>query len=102
MSANDPKRTSQEYDLIARFPSAYARLSRNNRQEKKHSEDNQMHQALEHRGAARAQGDHPNEEGNCEQYLFFQIEPEFKRLTQVDGYGRDRWNSEADACECRP
>ena len=80
-SAHDPKRTSQDGDLIARFH-LYTRLSRNNRQEKKRGEDNQMHQSLEHRGAARAQGDHPNEEGNCEQYLFFQIEPEFKRLTQ--------------------
>ena len=81
MSATDPKRTSQDGGPDRSVSSAYARLSRNKRQEKKRSEDNQMHQTLEQRGAARAQGDHPNEEGNCEQYLFFQIEPEFKRLT---------------------
>ena len=71
------KRTSQNGGPDRSVSCAYARLSRNDRQEKKRSEDNQMHQALEHRGAARAQGDHPNEKGNCEQHLFFQIEPEF-------------------------
>ena len=41
---------------ITRVPHA----SRHNRQEKKRSENNQMHDALEHRSPSGTQGDHPD------------------------------------------
>jgi hypothetical protein len=46
-----------------------------------------MHQALEHRSAARAQGDHPNEKGDCEQPLVLSDQGRFVVFPPGDGAG---------------
>ena len=67
-------------DLIARFHLPKRAFHGTIARKRNAAKITKCTQALQHRGAARAQGDHPNEKSNCEQYLFFQIEPEFKRL----------------------
>jgi len=64
-------------------------------------EDDEVHDALKHRGPAGAQCHHAEEEREREQCPLLLAESEFERLAQRDRHGDDRWDREADGRERR-
>ena len=65
---------------------------RDDREEQECGEYHQMHDALQHRGAAGAERDHADEQGQRQQHRILLTETEFQRLVDGDRYEGDRRN----------
>jgi len=74
---------------------------RHDRQEQEGGEQHQMHDALQHRGPAGAQGDDAGEQGEPEQELLDGAEPELQPLAEGDRHHGHRGNGETDAGQRR-
>ena len=73
--------------------------SRHHGKEEEHREDHQVHDALQHRGAAGAERDHAEEQREGEQELVLGAEPELKRGLKDDRDDRDRRDRQPDRCQ---
>ena len=61
-----------------------------------------MDHPLEHRGAARPEGEETNNEGQHEQQFLFGAEAERQGSTESDGNASDDRDGQRDASQCRP
>ena len=72
--------------------------SRHHGQEQEGCEDDQVHDALKHRGPAGAQCDDSDEQRQGKQRHLLCAEPKVQRLPKQDRYGGNGRNGQTDAC----